>query len=302
MKAIKNFLSYVEISTKIASVFPFFVGIGYMMYRFGSIKRKQTLVFFVAMLLFDMTTTALNNHVGHRQTGRQPHYSDTVSIALITFMGMSAVALGVYLVSISSIIVLLVGMFCFGVGIIYNYGFLPISRTPFGELVSGTVMGICIPFIAVEINHPIVELIFEFNRLIVTLDWMEAISFGIVVMPLICCIANIMLANNICDVQEDVEVCRYTLPFYIGVEKSLLLYRLLYITAYVFIAIASVLQVIPIFTLLMLLTLIPVNKNIRRFLEHQDKRETFFMAIINFLTILVPYAACIWLGSIKYLL
>lgn len=297
MKAIKNFLSYVEISTKIASVFPFLVGTGYAAYRYGFIRPKQTLVFFIAMLLFDMTTTALNNHAGHRQTGRSPHYSTAVSIAIILIMGLTAATLGLYLVSISSVAVFLVGMLCFGMGIIYNYGPLPIARTPFGELFSGTVMGICIPFIAVEINRPMFDITLN-NRLVIATDWTEPLALGVVVMPLICCIANIMLANNICDVEEDVRVQRYTLPFYIGVKKSLLLYRLLYWAAYIFIAAGTALRLVPFFTAATLLTMILVSKNIRRFIEIQDKKQTFVMAILNFLIILVPYAACIWLGCI----
>ena len=303
MKAVRNFLSYIEISTKIASVLPFLIGTGYALYRYGFLHFRQTIVFFIAMLLFDMTTTALNNHVGDRQTGRDPHYRNAVSMAIILLMGLSAMALGLYLVFISDIVVLLAGIFCFGIGIVYNCGFLPLARTPFGELVSGTVMGICIPLIALQINRPIISIGHQgFSRIILSLDWVEAAALGVVVMPLICCISNIMLANNICDMQEDAMVRRYTLPFYIGVEKSLLLYRLLYITAYGFIVIASLLRIVPLFTLVTLLTLIPVKKNIRRFLELQDKRQTFIMAIANFLLIAVPYAACIWIGCLPYLL
>jgi len=299
MNAIKNFLSYVEITTKIASVFPFLVGAGFAMYRYGSLRPKQTLVFFCAMLLFDMTTTALNNHVGHRQTERVPHYRGSVSVAIILIMGLSALALGLYLVSISSMVILFVGMLCFGTGIIYNYGPLPIARTPFGELVSGTVMGVFIPFIAVEINRSMIGIAFpDFSRLVISIDWLDAAALGFTVMPLICCIANIMFANNICDMQEDVSVGRYTLPFYIGLKKSLWLYRLIYAKAYVFIVLASALRIIPIFSVIALLTIIPVRKNIRRFNDVQDKRQTFITAIKNFLVILIPYTACIWLGAL----
>ena len=297
MKAVKNFLSYVEISTKIASVLPFLVGTGYTVFRYGSLKPKQTLIFFVAMLLFDMTTTAINNHVGHRQTGRQPHYSCLASLMIIFAMGVSAAVLGVYLASISSVVILLAGILCFGMGVIYSYGFLPIARTPFGELFSGATMGVFIPFIAVELNYPMIDISLpDFGRLVITADWLELICFGIIIVPLICCIANIMLANNICDVEEDVRVKRYTLPFYIGVGKALLVYKLLYIATYLFIAVGAILRIIPLFTLAVLLTAIPVKRNVARFMELQDKRQTFFTVIQNFLTITVPYAACIWIG------
>lgn len=302
MKAVKNFLSFVEIRTKIASVFPFLVGTGYTLYRYGAVRPGPAMLFFASMLLFDLTTTALNNHVGHRQTGRKPHYSGAASISIILSMGILAAVLGVFLVLVSGVMILLVGVFCFGTGILYNFGPLPLSRTPFGELFSGTVMGICIPFIAVEINRPIIHMVvLPLSRVVLTADWAEALRLGIVVTPLVCCIANIMLANNICDVQEDAAVQRYTLPFYIGVKRSLLLYQLLYGTAYVFILVAAALRILPIFTGATLLTLIPVRRNIQAFIRIQDKNRTFRTAVLNFWAILLPYTAFIWLGCVTQL-
>jgi len=251
------------------------------------------------MLLFDMTTTAINNHVGHRQTGRKPHYPDTLSFTVIVFMGLIAASFGIYLVTISGLVVLFVGILCFGIGIIYSAGPLPIARTPFGELFSGVIMGVCIPFIAVEISHSIVDISFsEIRNVSIYFDRIELASFAVVVLPLICCISNIMLANNICDAEEDIQVKRYTLPFYMGVKNSLLLYKSLYFISYVTLVLAVALGILPIVTLAVLLTIIPVRKNIKKFIAVQDKRKTFSTAIINFLYISGSYAVLIWLGCV----
>jgi 1,4-dihydroxy-2-naphthoate octaprenyltransferase len=298
MKAVKNFLDFIEIGTKTASIIPFLAGSGYAFYRYGSIKPQQTLIFFLAMLLFDMTTTAINNHIGHRQTGRYPHYSKTVSLTIIFAMGLGAAAFGIYLVSISSIIILFVGILCFATGISYSYGFLPIARTPFGELISSVVMGVCIPFIAVEISHPMINIAFyDFSRIVITADWVELLAFGGLVIPLIFCLAPIMLANNICDIEEDARIQRYTLPVCIGIKKSLQLYCFLYIITYLSIIVAVVFRIVPVFTLVLLGTCIPVRKNVLRFMERQLRGQTFFTVILNFLMITLPYAACIWLGG-----
>jgi 1,4-dihydroxy-2-naphthoate octaprenyltransferase len=299
MRAAANFLSYVEITTKIASVFPFLVGAGYTLYRYGRLDTHKTLVFFVAMFLFDLTVTALNNHVGHRQTGRKPHYPTGVSVALMLLMGGISAAIGVYLVTITDIAVLLAGLTCFATGILYSYGPLPITRTPFGELLSGCVQGFLIPFIVLEINRPIVDISVPGQGLLaVEIAWLEALCLLLAAMPLALCIANIMLANNLCDLEEDIAVQRYTLPYYIGAVKALGLYRTLYLAVYVFIAASCALRVVPAYTAAVLLTAFPVGKNVRRFLALQNKRQTFITAIYNFLLILAPYAACIWLGGI----
>ena len=214
-------------------------------------------------------------------------------------MGLAAAALGLYLVSISSVVILLTGVFCFAVGVTYSYGIIPISHTPFGEIVSGSVMGFCIPFIAVEISHPMITIaVQDFSRLVITADWVELLSLAALVMPLIFCVAPIMLANNICDINDDIRVKRYTLPVCIGLKKSLRLYVLFYIVGYLFIIAVSLLRFVPLFTLVVLLTCIPVRKNILRFIALQDRKRTFFTAILNFLLIALPYAACIWLGAL----
>lgn len=298
MKAISNFLSFVEIKTKIASVVPFLVGLGYTIYRYGTLDIYATVVFFVAMLFFDMTATAINNHVGFRQQKIESHYSNRVSLFIICFMLLIASALGIYLVSLTNIVVLLIGIFCFGIGILYSFGPLPIARTPFGEIFSGIVMGTCIPFLVCIINVPqLLEITIMFPSAYIVTDLLGLIRLGIVVLPLICCISNIMLANNICDVEEDVKVKRYTLVFYIGKASSLKLFQSLYITAFLFIVVGVVTGTLPLTALLGIVGFLPVMKNIRVFQEKQSKRETFDTAIKNFILILIPYALGIWLSA-----
>jgi len=298
MKEPQNFLSYVEISTKLASIVPFLVGVGFALYRFGSIRPWQTFIFFIAMFLFDMTTTAINNHVGHRETGRKPHYPSGVSIALIFSMGTLAAVLGIYLAYMTDIVVLLAGVFCFAIGIIYSYGPLPISRTPFGELFT-TVEAIIIPFIAVQISHPLINISFArySGEVVAGANGWDLLAFVIVTAPLACSIANIMLANNICDLDEDEQVKRYTLPFFIGAKQALHLYALLYIVAFVFIGAGVLLGIMPLFSAVTaIIAGWVVRKNVVRFFAVQDKGQTFFTSIINFLIICVPHALWFWAG------
>ena len=53
------FLEFVEIKTKLASLFPFVLGTLFTLYRFGSINALNTILFFIAMVVFDMATTAI---------------------------------------------------------------------------------------------------------------------------------------------------------------------------------------------------------------------------------------------------
>jgi 1,4-dihydroxy-2-naphthoate octaprenyltransferase len=95
-------------------------------------------------------------------------------------------------------------------------------------------------------------------------------------------IANIMLANNICDMEDDLENRRYTLPIYIGREMALVLFKALYFIAGLSVILGLVLKTIPITGILFFITLIPVYKNIKAFEQKQSKAETFGLAVKNF--------------------
>jgi len=246
-----------------------------------------------------MTITAINKHTGSRREGTTPHYSKAVSLAIIFVMCLTAIAIGIYLVFITNIVVLFLGVICFAIGITYSYGPLPIERTPLGDIAAGIVTGGIIPLIAFQIHHPLINVaLYDFSRLAINVDLLELLAFTVIVMPMITCIFNLTLANDMCDFEDDVRAEKYTLVFHIGKEKALRLFRLGYILAYLFIVIGVVTRIVPLFTLLTLLSIIPVRKNIKRFLELQDNDKTFFTTIINFLAISLPYAAFIWLGSI----
>jgi 1,4-dihydroxy-2-naphthoate octaprenyltransferase len=146
-------------------------------------------------------------------------------------------------------------------------------------------MGFLIPFLSVYIHVPdrnIVALLFENPAFTFRADIWEAASIFIASVPAVVCIANIMLANNICDMEDDRENGRYTLPLYIGKEKALLLFKLLYYTAYLCAILGIVLKIIPITGLLFFLTFIPVQRNIRAFEQKQSKAETFGLSVMNF--------------------
>lgn len=65
--SIKTFLDLVEIRTKLASFFPFLIGVLFSLSYFHTIHLGYTLIFFVGMLAFDMATTTINNYMDFRK-------------------------------------------------------------------------------------------------------------------------------------------------------------------------------------------------------------------------------------------
>ena len=58
--SLKNFLELVEIKTKIASIFPYIIGLLFSLSYFKMINIGLSLLFLIAMLLFDMTVSIEN--------------------------------------------------------------------------------------------------------------------------------------------------------------------------------------------------------------------------------------------------
>ncbi|WP_069998790.1 UbiA family prenyltransferase [Cellulosilyticum sp. I15G10I2] len=285
---IKRFLNYVEIRTKITSLFTFLMTIAFLLYRREAIDWRLTGIFFAGMFLFDLATTAINNYIDTKTNHQTLQFKRSIALIIILILlGMSTI-LGLYLAYLTDIVILLLGGLCFLCGIFYTYGPVPISRQPLGEILSGVFYGLLIPFILMYINMP------EGALLSVNLSF-ETISISLNVVPIVtvilfsiiptCVTANIMLANNICDLEKDIQVKRHTLPYYLG-RRALDLFAGLYYLTYIAIIVMVILRILSPICLIALLTFFIVKKNINEFLSVQDKETTFILAIKNYIIIM----------------
>ncbi len=293
--SINTFLKLVEIQTKLASLFPFLLGTLFATYYFDSFSPINTLLFFLSMIIFDMTTTAINNLMDY-QKAKDEGYKDEVNIIgqeklseklvvrLIVAMLVIAFLLGIILVFRTNIILLLIGAVCFFIGIFYTFGPVPISRMPLGEPISGLTMGFGIFFIAAFVNvepGTLLSLAFEGTRFIVEGDMVLILSLFLVSLPAVILIANIMLANNTCDLEQDILNHRYTLPFYIGKKRAVQLFNGLVYSSYAVVVIAIILGLLHPILLLLVVTILPMRKNLAVYNAKQVKSETFVIAIKN---------------------
>ncbi|WP_400245093.1 1,4-dihydroxy-2-naphthoate polyprenyltransferase [Niallia sp. JL1B1071] len=297
--SIRSFLKLVEIQTKIASVFPFFIGILFVLYRYNAFHLKNTLIFFSSMLIFDLTTTAINNYMDYRKANSdkyrkeknvigQEGIKESTVIATILTLFLIATGLGIWLTIETGLLVLLIGFICFCIGILYTFGPIPLSRMPLGEVFSGVTMGFGIVFLTVYVNAfdvGIAALAWEKEMIFLQVNIIKIIEIIIVSLPCMFTIANLMLANNICDVEEDIKNHRFTLPFYLGKKYSLWLYNGLYVGSFIAILFSVFLHLLPAIALLSLIAILPVYKHIRIFNELQVKSKTFSLAVKNLIIV-----------------
>lgn len=295
----ERFMNYVEIRTKITSLFAFLITVAFIFYMGKPINWKLTLVFFASMFIFDLTTTAINNYIDTKTNHQKLSFDRKAALAIIfSLLGIST-ALGLYLAYLTDIVVLMLGGVCFICGVFYTFGPVPISRQPLGELFSGIFYGFFIPFILLYINLP------EGTFLSLKLS-LQTISLDLNILPIakavllsiipMCTTANIMLANNICDVEKDIIVKRYTLPYYLG-TKALYLFAALYYICYIDIILMVLFGIISPVCLVALVTVFFVQKNINRFFRLQDKSKTFVCSIKNYVIIMASSTLVIFISA-----
>lgn len=298
---IKSFLKLVEIQTKAASVTPFALGTLIAIYRFGEFNFMNFLLMFISLLCIDMATTAINNYMDYKKAVRKYGYGYEVHNAIVkdnlkesnvitVILGLliTAVIFGFILYLNTNIIVLILGATSFVIGVCYSFGPIPISRTPFGEILSGFFMGGIILFLSIYIHissSGIIGVSLNEGILSLNLNIKEVLYIFLLAIPAIAGIANIMLANNICDREDDIENKRYTLPVYVGNDNALKVFKWIYYIAYVDLFILIILGVEPLLSILALATFIIVNRNIKVFEKEHVKSKTFILSVKNFIII-----------------
>ena len=115
--SLRTFLKLVEIQTKLASLFPFLVGVLFVIYRYDSFNLVNTLIFFSSMLIFDLTTTAINNYMDYKKATTDEYRKreniigqENIPLRLVVFTIISmliiAAALGMWLVFRTDLLVL----------------------------------------------------------------------------------------------------------------------------------------------------------------------------------------------------
>ncbi len=299
---LERFLSYIEIRTKITSTFAFLMTVAYLLYQKQQIRWGLTLLFFAAMFIFDLTTTAINNYIDTKNNHQTLQFKRRTALLIIYVLFLLGAGLGLYLAYLTDVVVLLAGGLCFLCGVFYTYGPVPISRMPLGEVLSGLFYGLLIPFILLYINMP------AGTYLTLDLSW-QTVNISIEVIPVLtllllsvipfCTTANIMLANNICDLEKDIAVKRHTLPYYIGRNAIYLFAGLYYLCYLAVIAMVATGMISPL-CLLSLLTILPVQRNIKTFFGKQEKASTFMTAIMNYMLIMGSVILMLFFSSLIF--
>lgn len=294
---VKVFLRLVDIEAKLASLFPFIMGVLFSLYYFQEVKVVNTLLFLAGLLPFSMTTTVINHYMDYKKSEDEDYRTNTNIIGkaglstrliacLIGCMLVLSGLIGAFLTYRTDVLLLILGGWCFFIGIFYTYGPVPLSRMPLGEVFSGVTEGLVVFLISIYVNvydQGFLQLTIDRTHFSFSGDLSVLAALLLASLPMVFTIANVMLANNICDLEEDQGNHRYTLPFYIGKQQAIRLFHFLMYACYAAVTVSVLTGVYSPVMLIVFLTLPAVRRNLNAFSQEQVKSRTFIFSIKNLL-------------------
>jgi len=212
--------------TLTASFIPVLMGTALAFSR-GVFDLWRFLAMFIASLLIQAGTNLINEYYDFRRgldnadskgiggaiVHDQVPAHQVLRLALILFA--VAIALGVYLASVTSVWLLVVGLAAMAVAYVYSAGPYPIAYTPFGEIVSGVLMGGLIVVLSFYIQ-------------------VRQVSSGslLLALPAILLVGSILMANNLRDLENDRAHGRHTLAIILGRNNAIRLFSSMLAAAY----------------------------------------------------------------------
>ena len=161
--------------------------------------------------------------------------STILNLALILY-GLS-ILLGIYICMNSSWWIAVIGLVCMAIGYFYTGGPLPIAHTPFGEIVSGFVMGMMLILISFFIQTGSVTS-----------------TSVLLAVPSLILVGALMLSNNIRDLDGDKEFGRKTLAILIGRKKAIKLLAAMFIFSYLWVFILIIVNIVSPWLLIVILS------------------------------------------------
>ncbi|SHG48383.1 1,4-dihydroxy-2-naphthoate polyprenyltransferase [Ornithinibacillus halophilus] len=253
--------------TLTASFVPVFVGTMVALNE-DSISMPLFLAMLIASILIQSATNMFNEYYDYvrgldseESVGiggtivRDGIKPKTVLNLALVFYAISLI-LGIYICIESSWWIAVVGLVCMLFGYLYTGGPLPISTTPFGELMSGFFMGTVIIGISYFIQTGTVT-----NNVI------------LISIPIAILIGSIMLSNNIRDLDGDKKGGRKTLAILVGRKNAVGVLALFFIVTFLLTLIYILLDILPAWSAITFIAIPLALKVVKNFVGKTEPLE-----------------------------
>lgn len=270
-------------------------------HEFHTINLINILLCCLDVMIFDLAVNVADNYFDYRH-GKDPHFltvSNPVGRLKLPVKKVRNFMIILYLISIIPGIILVIrtnwsvlalGAIGYFVGIFYTAGKFPINATPLCEAIVAFFISFFIVFVGVYVA--------VYPHLVIS--WNSTCQIFAVCLPLLIIFYALQLANNVCDLEEDLINGRKTMASFIGKKRGFQVIKILIIIGMITPLILAILHLIPLFTGLVTLWILPTLKNTRKFFTSPDK-ETTYLQLLKELSVflilyIVVYTLCAFLS------
>jgi 1,4-dihydroxy-2-naphthoate octaprenyltransferase len=295
----KQFCELTEIYTAPLNLFIILLGYAIANFQLNSVPSPEFFLFVLIIVMFHITVNVFNHYMDYRNASDEKYKQQTNIIGrdhldlrfvrnfylgnlLISFL------LGLVLVWRTNWVIGVLGIIGFYIGLFYSYGRRPLNSLPIAEALTGTASGFFITvvsyYLTVYQTHAITPAMIG-NVFLISL-------------PLVLMMFNNLLANNTCDLEEDIENHRKTLVYYLGKPAAVKVLLSVYVFSFLWLIVLVVAGLAP-WTVLFLVFLFPKNwQNLKRYRALQDKRTTFPIVLKAMSALMVLYPVLYFIGSL----
>lgn len=294
----KHLYELAELYTLPVNFFIYLIGFSFIHFKFNSHLSLPLIVGLITISLFHSLVNIHNNYMDYQNATDDNYKTKTNVIGrenlqlhtikwLMIILFLTYIACGVYLVSYGGWPLAIIGFLGTTIGFAYSSGPYPINSTIFAETITSISMGILIPLTAIYIGLTN-QVPFTFDIFFQSL--MVCLPIGLISFSL-------LLANNTCDLKEDINNKSFTLVFYLGQKKAVHIFRVIYFSLPVLIITLFILKLIPPLTLLSLIIFPFTFPMIQNYLNQQSKNKTFPFALKGLSLIILSYSIAFFLGA-----
>lgn len=295
----KQFWELTEIYTAPLNLFIILLGYAIAKFQLDSSLSPEFFLFVLIIVMFHITVNIFNHYMDYRNASDENYKQHTNIIGRdhldLRFVRNFYLAnlvvsflLGLTLVWRTNWIIGILGIAGFYIGLFYSYGRHPLNSLPIAEALTGTASGFFITVVSYYLD--------VYRSHTITSSMIGKVF--LISLPLVLMMFNNLLANNTCDLEEDIENHRKTLVYYLGKPAAVKLLMNVYAFSFIWLVVLVVAGLAP-WTVLFLLFLFPKNwQSLKKYRALQDKKTTFPIVLKAMSAIMVIYPVLYFIGSL----
>lgn len=296
----KLFYQLTEIYTTPLDLMWLILAASYSYYYYGTFNWTFAVMALVLVFMFHLITNMQNNYMDYVHASDDGSYKTKTSTIGKNEINLKSVKKWLYSLAIIPVIgglllayftgpvTLGIGVLAVIIGLAYSAGPKPLNSTFLGEFAVSFPIAICIPMTYIylgSLNS------WQFDGV----SMLRAAAISLV--PFLICYI-LQLANNTCDLEEDIQNGRKTLAYYLKKPTIFKLFTIMFWASAIIMLPLALFRLAPVTILLSWVVYFQAWQKSKVFFTNQDKATVYGILVKNISQIIVVYVLLFMIGTI----